>query len=138
MTYISHRVFGQPYGKGKVLGNLAGPPAWLQDIVDQTAHLPRVADACMLRVTFLLHANRFPSNCPYGPDLDNLLKLFLDGLNSTVFSQARGLDSCVVSLEAMKTRVASEDEAGAQFEILPVNVAIHRPQVPPGVAAAVV
>jgi Holliday junction resolvase RusA-like endonuclease len=122
MTYSTHRVSGQPYPKGKVLGNVDGTATWSQAVVEQTQHLPRVAQACLLRVTFLLPANRFPTNYPFGPDLDNLLKLFLDALNQTIFADAPGKDSCIIALEVMKTRVPTDDEAGAQFEVLPINV----------------
>jgi len=46
----------------------------------------------------------------------------LDGLGQTVFSETPGGDSCISSLSAMKTKVASEDEAGAVVELLPVRV----------------
>jgi Holliday junction resolvase RusA-like endonuclease len=36
------------------------------------------------------------------PDLDNLLKPFLDALHSTAFSEAPGKDSCIVKLTASK------------------------------------
>ncbi len=121
MNYISHKVSGQPYTATKILGNVAGLKIWTDAIIAQTSHLPLVTEACIFRVTFLLPANRFPSNYPYGPDLDNLLKLFLDALNQTVFRAAPGKDSCIVALEAMKTCVPDE-QAGAQFEILPINL----------------
>ena len=122
MSYISHKVSGQPYTATKMLGNVAGLKVWTDAIIAQTSHLPHVTEACVLRVTFLLPPNRFPSNYPYGPDLDNLLKLFLDALNETVFHDAPGKDSCIVALEAMKTRVQNDSEAGAQFEVFPINV----------------
>ena len=75
-------------------------------------------DQCLLKVTFLLPSDKFPPNLPYGPDLDNLLKLTLDALQQTVFKDARGKDSCIVSLMAMKTRVEAHEDAGAHIEIL--------------------
>ncbi len=75
-----------------------------------------------MRVTFLLPENKFPKDFPYGPDLDNLLKRLFDGLGQTVFSETPGGDSCIISLSAMKTKVASEAEAGAVVEILPGRV----------------
>jgi hypothetical protein len=73
-----------------------------------------VSEACFLKVTFLLPANKFPSNFPYGPDLDNLLKRTLDALQQTVFRNAAGRDSCVIALFVMKTKIAVDDEAGMQ------------------------
>ena len=76
----------------------------------------------MLHVTFLLPPNKFPLDFPYGPDLDNLLKRLWDALGKTIFSEAQGRDSCVISVNAMKTRVRSEEEAGAIIEVLPVSL----------------
>ena len=55
---------------------------------------------------------------PYGNDLDDLLKRFLDTLNATVFSDVPGKDGCVESLEATKVRVHIDADAGAEFEIV--------------------
>lgn len=76
-----------------------------------------------MKVTFLLPPNKFPSDFPHGPDLDNLLKRFMDALNDTVFSDTPGGDSCVVMLTVMKTKVSSDAEAGVHLEVLPVSVA---------------
>jgi len=84
--------------------------------------LPKVQNACFLKITFLLPPDKFPPNFPYGPDLDNLLKRFLDALNQTVFSETPGKDSCVVSLQVMKTKVDDESMAGAHIEILPMRL----------------
>lgn len=71
----------------------------------------------------LLPPDEFPTDFPYGPDLDNLLKRFMDALNVTVFSEAKGKDSCIVSMMVLKTRVASREEAGAHLEVMPVSLA---------------
>ena len=76
-----------------------------------------------MKVTFLLPPDKFPSDFPYGPDLDNLLKRFMDALNHTIFSGTHGGDSCVVMLTVMKTKVATSIEAGVHLEVLPVSVA---------------
>jgi len=75
----------------------------------------------MMKVTFILPANKFPADLPYGSDLDNLLKRFLDALKDTIFSEVPGGDSCVVAITVMKTRALSSKEHGAHFEILPVQ-----------------
>jgi Holliday junction resolvase RusA-like endonuclease len=75
-----------------------------------------------MKVTFLLPPDKFPSDLPYGPDLDNLLKLLLDALNGTVFSEARGHDSCVISLAVTKTRAASREDSGVHIEVIPVKL----------------
>lgn len=91
-------------------------------MVEQTRHLPTVTEACFLKLTFLLPSDKFPRDFPYGPDLDNLLKRTLDALQKTIFREAKGRDSCVVALFAMKTRVEDLAEAGAHLEILPVSL----------------
>ena len=76
----------------------------------------------LVKITFLLPPDKFPSDYPYGPDLDNLLKRFMDALNKTVFCEARGLDSCIVSMTVLKTQVASKGEVGAHLEVMPVSL----------------
>jgi Holliday junction resolvase RusA-like endonuclease len=53
--------------------------------------------------------------------LDNLLKRFQDALNVTIFSEAKGKDSCIISLTATKVKVTSSEEAGALLEVIPIN-----------------
>ena len=115
-------ISGVPYSRNKTRGNIRAADVWSERVRTQTAALPRVREACALKVTFLLPPDKYPSDFPYGPDLDNLLKRFMDALNSTVFSETHGGDSCVVMLTVLKTRVSSTEEAGAHLEILPVSV----------------
>jgi Holliday junction resolvase RusA-like endonuclease len=122
LTYINHFIRGVPFSKNKSRGDLDAPARWRESVIEQTLRLRRVTDACVLKATFLLPPDKFPSDLPYGSDLDNLLKLLLDALNETIFSDANGKDSCVVSLTAMKTRVSSREEAGVHLEILPVKL----------------
>lgn len=122
MCYIYRKILGIPFGQKKVKGDVSAPPKWTRAVVDQTKDLPKVRGACLLRVTFLLPEDKFPTDLPYGPDLDNLTKRLLDALSQTIFSQAPGKDSCVIALHVMKTRVDSVDQAGATFEVLPVSV----------------
>jgi len=123
MSYINHLIKGIPYSRNKSRGNLGAADQWSEQVKLQTASLPRVKEACALKVTFLLPPDKFPKDFPYGPDLDNLLKRFMDALNETVFSDTHGGDSCVVMLTVMKTKVATIAEAGAHLEVLPVSVA---------------
>ena len=122
MNYINHTVRGVPYSKSKTRGDKIAAKQWTEEVKKQTRRLGHVKDACILKVMFLLPPNKFPPDYRYGPDLDNLLKRFLDALNETVFSEAAGNDSCIVSMTVMKTEVASSQEAGAHFEIMPVTV----------------
>ena len=122
MHYIHLKISGVPYPQKKVRGNVKGMELWTNVIIEQTAKYQKIKAACILNVTFLLPPNKFPSDCPYGPDLDNLLKRFLDALNRTIFSSADGKDSCVISMTVKKTKVSSEKDAGAILEILPVSL----------------
>ena len=88
----------------------------------QTINLPKVKEACILKETFLFPAEKFPTDFPYGPDLDNLLKRFLDVLNEIIFSEARRTDPCIISMHVTKTKVSNQEEAGAHLEILQVSV----------------
>lgn len=123
MSYINHLIKGVPYSRNRNRGNLGAADQWSEQVIAQTADLPRVKEACVLKATFLLPPNKFPSDFPHGPDLDNLLKRFMDALNHTIFSETPGGDSCVVMLNVMKTKVLSETNAGVHLEVLPVSVA---------------
>src|SRR6267378_6130586 len=105
----------------KSRGNQAAPEKWSEEVVRQTRELPKIKDACILKVTFLLPPDKYPRDMPYGPDLDNLLKRLLDALNQTIFSGAKGGDSCIVSLTVMKTKAPSDAASGAHIEVMPVK-----------------
>lgn len=122
MAYINCTINGVPYGKAKRRGDIEAAERWTPRIKEQINHLARIKEACVMKVTFLLPPKMFPSDYPYGTDLDNLLKRFLDALNETIFSEAPGKDSCVVSMTVMKTRVALPAEAGVHFELLPIEL----------------
>ncbi|MGA2172392.1 MAG: RusA family crossover junction endodeoxyribonuclease [Sedimentisphaerales bacterium] len=122
MKHISHKIHGIPYGKNKTRGDISALEKWTQAVIDQTKHLIKVEEACILRVTFLLPQSKFPKDFPYGPDLDNLIKRFLDALNHTIFSETEGKDSCVIEMSVIKAKVDSKEEAGALIEVLPIRV----------------
>lgn len=122
MQYIQKKIIGIPYSRNKNRGNIEAPNIWTDMIIRQTTDLPKVSEACILKVTFFLPQDKFPTDFPYGPDLDNLLKRFLDALNNTVFSESKGGDSCIISINATKTKAVSENDVGAFLEILPVSV----------------
>jgi len=123
VTYINHTVRGIPFSRHKSRGNTSAAKTWTDEVIAQTSRLPKVKEACALKVTFLLPPDKFPGDYPFGPDLDNLLKRMMDALERTIFAEARGGDSCVVLLHVMKTKVKSKEEAGAHIEVLPVSVA---------------
>jgi Holliday junction resolvase RusA-like endonuclease len=121
-SYFNFRIQGVPYGHQKHRGNISALREWSNQIIEQTKNFPKVKEARILKVTFLLPPDKFPSDLPYGPDLDNLLKRLLDGLKQTIFSDAPGNDSCVISLTVMKAKVPSPEQAGVHIEVLPVSV----------------
>ena len=119
MATIEGKVRGTPYPRNKNRGNLKAAPAWTDAIVAQTRHLPKVTGPCHLKVTFRLPANKFPTDHPYGSDLDNLLKRFCDALQRTVFSEVPGGDGCIVGIRARKVKASRDREIGADFKIVP-------------------
>ena len=104
------------------MAHCSNPRSGTKTVREATRQLPKIKEACILKITFLLPPDKFPPNFPFGPDLDNLLKRFLDALNDTVFSEARGKDSCIISLHVMKTRVENRELSGAHIEILPITI----------------
>jgi hypothetical protein len=122
MAHIRATIVGIPYARNKTRGNLNAPKEWTNAVIQQTQGLQKITEACLLRITYLLPRSHIPADYPFGTDLDNLNKRFLDGLCKTVFSEAKGKDSCVVAMETMKVIVDSKDEAGAHIEILPIKV----------------
>jgi Holliday junction resolvase RusA-like endonuclease len=125
MPYINKTIHGTPYPEKRDPRLDQAPlKKWTHDIITQTQGLPKVKkrEACLLRVTFLLKPSQFPKNCRFGPDLDNLLKRFLNALKCTVLSEADGTDSCVVAIEAMKVCAETGTQPGAELELLPVRM----------------
>ena len=122
MAHIRTTIPGIPYARNKPRGNLGAPKEWTEAVKEHTTTLPKITEACLLRITYMLPRAHIPSNYPFGTDLDNLNKRFLDGLNQTVFSEARGKDSCVVVMETMKVIVETGEETGAHIEILPIKL----------------
>ena len=121
MKHIYKNISGVPFGRCKTRGQKNALRGWTDEI-KHTQNLPRVLEACILRVTFLLPPDKFPSDFSHGPDLDSLLKRFLDPLKENIFKETQGGDSWVVSLYVMKTKVESPEGAGAILEILPVTI----------------
>jgi len=118
-------ISGIPYGKSKKRGDVEAPNKWTEAVIKQTEVLPKITDTCIIRVTFLLPKDKYPPDFPYGPDLDNLMKRFCDALNTIIFSNTRGKDSCIIEMSVMKTKVNSETEAGALLEVLPISIKEH-------------
>jgi Holliday junction resolvase RusA-like endonuclease len=99
-----------------------GCTEWTDKIVEKTANLKKITGPCLLRVTFKLPQGKFNVSNPFGTDIDNLLKRFLDALSRTVFSDAPGKDACIVSLDATKVLTQNPSEAGVDGEIIPIGL----------------
>ena len=117
------RIPGVPYPHTKVTGNVEGGKKWTATIVEKTAKFPKINGPCLVRVTFKLSRDKFHDGSPFGTDLDNLLKRFLDALGQTVFSDAPGKDACVVAIEAAKVLVLNPQESGVDGEIIEMQTA---------------
>lgn len=122
MILVDATIRGIPYPKTKAPPKAAAEQ-WSAQVVAQTRHLPHVKQPCAATITFYLPPSRFSADLPTGPDLDNLLKRFLDALNETVLLEAPGKDSCIVQMSASKVQVGSEDEGtGARVRLRPASL----------------
>jgi Holliday junction resolvase RusA-like endonuclease len=118
MILISKFIHGEPLCKK---AGAARPrlKLWKAEVVQQTADLPAIEGKCIMRVTFVLTDEAFRTAPPYGPDLDNLLKPFLDALKQTILGPHG--DSCIISVQATKAREGPGQIPGALLEILPID-----------------
>ena len=119
--FIEVKISGIPYSRSKTRGNISATREWTNAVVNQTKDLPKVETECVLKVIFCLPPNKYPKDLPYGPDLDNLLKRFLDALNETIFIKAKGKDSCAIEIYVKKVRARSKEETGALLKVLLPN-----------------
>lgn len=117
-------VKGGAYGAFKNRGNKAGIKVWQQAVIAATRDSTRVKGPCKLVLRFILPPDRYPSDHPYGPDVDNLAAAVLDALNETIFSMVPGKDGAVLWLEVMKLKASTPAEAGLDIivESLPASV----------------
>lgn len=92
--------------------------AWKARIAERTRGLTRVSVACRLTVEFRLGSESYATASEYGSDLDNLLRPFLNALETTVLTSG---DECVVELMASKSAAGSDAEAGAALRIEPIG-----------------
>ncbi|MFC1540540.1 RusA family crossover junction endodeoxyribonuclease [Candidatus Margulisiibacteriota bacterium] len=106
-------VIGIPYAKKKVRGYVKGPKDWATAILKQTKGLKVIDYPCIFEVRFILLANKFPSDLPFGPDLDNLLKHFLDCLQKTCLEN----DSLIIKLIASKSKIRKNEKPGAKVMV---------------------
>jgi len=118
---------GIPYGQQKVTGDTRAPIKWTNAVVQETRHFPKVKSSCLMSVVFVLPEDKFPTDLPYGPDLDNFLKRLCDALNETILSEVEGRDSAIVYLLASKRKAAQDEPTGARVSIHELNSRYHVP-----------
>ena len=108
---------GIPYSKDKVIGNVKAASTWTQVIIDETQNLPKIHGPISMNLKFILPLDKYPTDHPYGPDLDNLLKRLFDALNDTVLSEVEGNDGAIVRLSASKRKVRGNEKTGVRMII---------------------
>lgn len=104
LEIINIFIQGVPYAQNKTRGNVGSLSTWTEDVIRQTKDLPHIKETCYMKVVFIFPKDKYPSDHPYGPDLDNYLKRFQDALNKTIFKEAPGNDGCVTRLYAEKRK----------------------------------
>ena len=112
---VVHNIFieGIPFPHAKSKGDLAAPKLWTETIIDKTKTLERVKEACKLQADFILPPNKYPTDLPHGPDLDNLLHRLFNALKQTVL----GDDSLITHLECRKRKVVEGEKTGVHLII---------------------
>ncbi len=111
-------ISGASASRFKVKGDKKSVKNWRNNVIEQTKDgIGIINKECRMKVIFKFHSSRYPTDFPYGPDLDNHIKNLWDGLNETIFKNAPGHDSCVKILHASKHKVEKEKEAGVKIEI---------------------
>ena len=114
---ISVFISGEPYCQNKTRGNIHAREVWSQAIIEATQNLPKITSKCKAEIAFILPANKYPTDHPYGPDLDNLLKRLFDALNKTIFVDVAGKDGSIVEVVASKRKSSDRDPPGANIKI---------------------
>lgn len=108
---------GTPYCQRKSGGDIKAPVRWTEAVKQATKNLPKVKDQCYMIVVFVLPEDKYPSDHPYGPDLDNLIQPLFNALNDTVFSEVSGNDGSVVQLVVSKRKAMRNEPPGARVII---------------------
>lgn len=108
---------GDPYVKKKTRGRTEGPKEWLAAVKSQTRDLESISDRCELEVEFVLWPGSSPTDHPYGPDLDNLLKNLLYGINDAILKNAPSGDGAIVRLIASKRTRQGDEPTGAKIVV---------------------
>jgi len=108
-------VEGVPAKKKKTRGDLEVPARWRAALHDKTEKLEKIAGPCQLDIEFVLRSDSFPTDHPYGPDLDSLLKNTLDAMSDTVLRDVKGHDGAIVDIRARKRQARPGESTGARI-----------------------
>ena len=113
--HVDKFIEGIPYPKDKVKGDTEAPKRWSEAVEQATQHLPKVHGRVSMNVKFVLLKDQHPKDHPYGPDLDNLSKRFLDALCETVLSKVEGKDGAIVRLTVSKRKARKNELPGVRM-----------------------
>lgn len=113
--YLDVFIEGVPYGHRKGRGDVTAPTKWTDAVMRATTDIAKVQGPCSVSIFFALTEDKYPTDHPYGPDLDNYLKRLLDALNHTIFSTVPGNDGAIVHLVASKHRVVGDELPGVRI-----------------------
>lgn len=108
---------GIPYGQWKARGKKEAAAVWSDVVKLATSNLPKLVGPCSVSVSFVLPLDKFPTDHPYGPDLDNLVKRLFDALNETIFTEMPGKDGAVIELSACKHAAKPDEPPGIRLVI---------------------
>jgi len=106
---------GIPYSQQKVRGDREAADRWTQSIIQATKNLPKVKGPISMNLQFVLPADKYPLDHPYGSDLDNLVKRLLDALNMTILANVPGMDGAVVRLLVKKRKALKSEQTGVRM-----------------------
>jgi len=112
---IDKFIEGTPYSKDKHRGDTKAAKSWTQVVIDATRGIPKARGRVSLNLRFVLPEDKYPGDHPYGSDLDNLLKRFLDALCETILSEVEGKDGAIVRLTVSKRQARKNELTGVRM-----------------------
>lgn len=112
---IDRFIEGIPYPKAKTRGDTKAAERWTQVVIGATRGIPKARGRVSLNLRFVLPEDKYPKDHPYGTDLDNLLKRFLDALCDTILSEVEGKDGAVVRLTVSKRQARKNELTGVRM-----------------------
>ena len=112
---IDEFIEGIPYSQQKIRGDREAADRWTQSIMQATKNLPKVKGPVSMNLKFVLPADKYPLDHPYGSDLDNLVKRLLDALGMTIFANVPGKDGAVVRLTVSKRKARRGESTGVRM-----------------------